>query len=131
MLTAIKAGLCYFAIMFSAGFALGTVRELLVRPVIGNDLARLAELPVMLVLAWLVCGWLVLRLDVAADVVSRIVMGALMFTLAMIAEAMVGKFIMGLAYPDQVRLFASAVGMSGLLAQLATAVFPYMHMKQR
>jgi hypothetical protein len=130
MQTALKAGLFYFAIMFSAGFALGIVRELLVRPVIGNDLARLAELPVMLVLAWLICGWLTLRLDVAADVKGRIAMGAVMFALAMIAEAMVGLFIMGMTFPDQIHLMTSAVGMSGLLAQLATAAFPYIRMKQ-
>jgi hypothetical protein len=130
VLTALKAGLCYFAVVFSIGFALGALRELVVRPVLGNDLARLAELPVMVVLAWLICRWLVLRMQVPADVFSRVAMGAVMFALAMIAEVMVGQFVMKLALPDQMRMLTSATGMAGLLAQLATAAFPYLQAKR-
>ncbi len=130
MLTAFKAGICYFALVFSAGFALGTLRELGVRPLLGNDLARLAELPIMVLVAWLICRWLVLRLEVPTDVFTRVAMGAIMFALAMIAEAMVGKFVMNLTVSDQMRMLGGTTGIIGLMAQLATATFPYLQAKQ-
>jgi hypothetical protein len=45
----LKAGILYFALVFGAGFVLGTIRVLLVMPRFGARMAELMEAPVMLV----------------------------------------------------------------------------------
>jgi hypothetical protein len=44
----LKAGLIYFAIVFGAGFVLGTIRTLWVVPRLGTRMAELMETPIML-----------------------------------------------------------------------------------
>ena len=44
-----KAGVLYFALVFGAGFVLGTIRTLGVVPRVGARIAELMETPVMLV----------------------------------------------------------------------------------
>jgi hypothetical protein len=44
----LKAGGLYFALVFGAGFVLGTIRTLLVVPRVGTRRAELMEMPIML-----------------------------------------------------------------------------------
>ena len=44
----VKAGVLYFALVFEAGFVLGTIRTLWVFPRIGTRTAELMEMPIML-----------------------------------------------------------------------------------
>ena len=55
---AIRAGLAYFVVVFAAGFALGTFGVFLLIPHLGETVAVLAELPVVLTISWFVCRWL-------------------------------------------------------------------------
>ena len=45
----LKAGVLYFALVFGAGFVLGTVRTIWVVPRVGTRTAELMETPIMLV----------------------------------------------------------------------------------
>jgi hypothetical protein len=83
---AIKAGLCYFALTFGAGFVLGPLRMLVLVPRIGARAAELAELPVMIVVTWLAARWTIRRFHVPSSTRLRLVMGALAFALLLAAE---------------------------------------------
>jgi hypothetical protein len=83
---AIKAGLCYFALTFGAGFLLGPLRILLLVPRVGARAAELAELPVMIVVMWLAARWTIRRFHVPSSTASRLAMGVLAFMLLLAAE---------------------------------------------
>lgn len=86
MPTALKAGLCYFALTFGAGFLLGPLRIFLMVPRVGARAAELAELPVMIIVTWLAARWTIRRFRVPLSTGSRLVMGAVAFALLLAAE---------------------------------------------
>jgi hypothetical protein len=53
----LKAGAVYFALVFAAGFVLGTVRTLWVVPRLGVRTAELAEAPIMFGVSILAVRW--------------------------------------------------------------------------
>jgi hypothetical protein len=85
--SALAAGAAYFAILFGAGAAAGLPRVLLVSPHLGALGGMLVELPIMLVLAWIACGWLVDHLHVGGRLLDRVTMGGSTFILLMAAES--------------------------------------------
>ena len=58
-MTIVKPALLYFAVVFAMGFALGTIRVLLVVPLVGERTAELAEMPLMLGVIVLAARWVV------------------------------------------------------------------------
>jgi hypothetical protein len=56
---AIRFGIVYCAIVFTAGFVLGTIRTLLLLPRVGERAAELIEAPIMLVIVMLAASRLV------------------------------------------------------------------------
>jgi len=86
VLTALKAGLCYFALTFGAGFLLGPLRIFLMVPQVGVRAAELAELPVMIIVTWLAARWTIRRFRVPLSTGSRLVMGVVAFALLLAAE---------------------------------------------
>ena len=86
MLCAFKAGLCYFALTFGAGFLLGPLRIFLMVPRVGARAAELAELPVMIIVTWLAARWTIRRFRVPFSTRSRLVMGVVAFALLLAAE---------------------------------------------
>jgi hypothetical protein len=84
--TAFKAGLCYFALTFGAGFLLGPLRIFLMVPRVGARAAELAELPVMIIVTWLAARWTIRRFRVPLSTGSRLVMGVVAFALLLAAE---------------------------------------------
>ena len=86
MTAALKAGTAYFAIVYAVGFLLGTVRVLLLSPLVGETAAVLLETPVMLLISWIAARWSAETFSVPAKLLPRGVMGVLAFALLIFAH---------------------------------------------
>ena len=85
----VPAGAVYFLLVFGTGFMLGTLRVLLVVPLLGAPTAELLETPFMLVAIWLAARWLVPRLAPG----SALPAGLIALGLTVVAEVAVGVFL--------------------------------------
>lgn len=124
MQTSLRAGGLYFAIVFAAGFVLGALRVLVLAPRLGELLAVLAELPVMLAIAWLVCGWLIERLRVPPRLGPRLVMGSVAFSLLIAAEVGLSMLLFGRSLPEFWASLTTLEGGTGLAGQLLFGSMP-------
>lgn len=131
MIRAATAGLVYFLIVFAAGFALGTLRVLLLAPHVGALPAVVLELPMMLAVSWVACRWTIDRFEVPRMPPPRIVMGFIAFACLMLAEYAVGVFGFGRTLAQHVAHYGTAPALAGLLAQIAFAAFPVLVGKPR
>lgn len=123
MAHAIAGGIFYFLLVFGAGFLLGTVRIPLLAPRVGETAAVLIELPAMLAISWVACGFVLRRLRVPAAPAARLAMGAVAFALLIAAEATLAAAFGGTPASFLLSL-QSAPGALGLAGQFAFAVFP-------
>jgi hypothetical protein len=123
----VRAGSAYFALIFSLGFVLGTVRVLAVIPRIGEFAATLVEIPLILTASWFVSGWLIRRMQIAPDTRSRLLMGAAAFGLAMIAEPLLGLSF-GRSLSDQWSALLRPAGMAGLAGQALFGLMPWIRL---
>jgi hypothetical protein len=126
----IKAGLLYFAIVFIAGFVLGTVRVLVVVPVLGEFKAVALELPVILFASWLACHKLIVTFSVPPEATPRIVMGALAFGILMLVEFGFSVLVLGRSGPEYFALLRTTPGLLGLAGQLGFALMPLLLLKK-
>jgi hypothetical protein len=81
-----KGGLLYFAVVFGAGFMLGTLRILLLVPRIGTRAAELVETPVMIAISWFAARWVVRRIELPSATRPRLGMGLVALALMLVAE---------------------------------------------
>lgn len=130
MRRALAAGNAYCALVFAAGFLLGTLRVLLLEPVVGTGLAILIELPLMLVVAWVACRWALARWQVPPATADRLVMGLGAFALLMAAELATGMVLMGRTAAQQREAMLTPANWPGLAAQLAYAALPLVQRRR-
>lgn len=116
------AGLFYFAGVFFVGLALGALRTIYGIPLVGQSLAAAIELPIILVLAWHACRWLMIKCSVEIWQ-DRAMMGSLAFALSLLAEWLTRfvfeRFVLGsavLPQPIATQSFADGLGLAGLVA---------------
>ncbi len=126
MTRAITAGLLYFLAVFAIGFALGTLRVLVIIPRIGALAAVLVELLVMLALAWPICGALIRRCAVPPRPAPRLAMGAVAFGVLMVAELAMAVWLFGRTPQQHWASYRGVAEQLGLAGQLAFAVFPLL-----
>ena len=123
MTAAFKAAALYVVMVFAAGFVLGTLRVLVVEPAFGPVIAVLLELPVLLVISWLVCTRIVGWFSIPATTIDRLAMGALAFGLLMIIETLFG-LAFGRPVSEQLSAYATLAGQLGLAGQIGFALVP-------
>ena len=90
MASTLKAAALYVALVFAAGFALGTLRVLVVEPALGPVIAVLLELPIILMVSWLVCTRIIDWFNIAEAAADRLIIGALAFAMLMAVETLLG-----------------------------------------
>lgn len=129
MWLAFKAGVAYFALIFTVGFALGTVRVLVLAPRVGPLWAVIAEAPVILIASWIVCGWILRRFAVPPESSSRLAMGGVAFGLLLGAEAALSAIAFGRGPAAYFASFGTAEGVLGLAGQIAYALFPLFRLR--
>jgi hypothetical protein len=91
----LKPAAVYFALVFGAGFILGTCRVLWVVPRLGTRAAELAESPLMLLVTVLAAGWINRRFLVGARPTARLSIGLIALALLLTAEAGLGIALRG------------------------------------
>lgn len=119
-----KAATIYFALVFAAGFVLGTIRTIALAPYLGPALATILELPLMLLISWLACDWVVNRYAIAPHIKTRVSMGLIAFALLIAAETALGMLGFGRSLADQIAIYRETGPALGLAAQMAFALFP-------
>jgi hypothetical protein len=93
----VKAGAIYFALVFGAGFVLGTIRTLWVVPRVRARTAELMEMPIMLAVTIVAARWTVLHLSLPIMWSARLEMGCMALVLMLIAEFGFVLWIRGLS----------------------------------
>jgi len=121
----LKAAAAYFVPVFTIAFMLGAFRVTVLVPRLGEWLAVMMELPVMLTAAWFICRRVVRHFNVPAAAGPRLAMGGAAFALLMAVEftlsvtvfgGTAGAFFTGLATP---------AGVLGLAGQMLFGLWPW------
>ena len=122
----IKAGMTFFALVFGAGFVLGSIRMPFLVPHLGERVAELIEMPFMFVVIWMSARFITKRFSLPAKALARL--GAGFLALGLLVAA---KILLAVAIEDRslVEYVASRDPVSGsvYLAMLALyAVMPFL-----
>jgi hypothetical protein len=119
----LKGGVLYFAVVFGAGFLLGTFRVLLVAPRVGERSAELMETPLMLVATIVGARWVATRLALAPSPAIRLGVGGLALGLLLAVEFTVVLWLRGLTISSY---FASRDPVAGTVYAAALVAFAIM-----
>ncbi len=116
MLRAVQAGLEAAAIVFAAGFVLGTLRVLVIAPALGEVGAVALELPFMLAISWVVISW-VMRRHELSSLRERVILGEVAFVLLIGAELVLEILAFGGSLDSFLGKISTGAGLLGFLGQ--------------
>jgi len=119
----LKGGVLYFALVFGAGFVLGSVRILWVVSHFGTRMAELMEAPIMLVVIIASARWIVRRLAVPSTTSSRLGLGGVALSLLLAAELTLVLWLQGMPLSEYL---AKRDPVSGTVYCAMLAVFAAM-----
>ena len=120
----LKSAMLYFALVFGAGFVLGTIRVLLVVPRIGTRTAELIETPVMIVVSFIAARWVVRRFAVPPTATQWIAMGLLALGLLLGGDFTFVLWLQGLTISEYLAGRDPVAGTAYLVALGVFAVMP-------
>jgi len=120
----LKSAMLYFALVFGAGFVLGTIRVLLVVPRIGTRTAELIETPVMIVVSFFAARWVVRRLAIRTTAGERIAMGLVALGLLLSAEFALVLWLRGMTITEYLAGRDPVSGTAYLIALGMFAIMP-------
>jgi hypothetical protein len=93
----LQPAVLYFLLVFGAGFVLGTVRVLVLVPLLGETAAELSEMPLMLGIIAASARWIVRHGLVQDRRSSALVVGFIALGMVLIADLAVGMWLRGLS----------------------------------
>lgn len=97
-----KAASTYFALTFAAGFVLGMVRVPFVVPRLGERIAELIEMPLMLLVVILSARFVVRRFRLDSTLATRLQVGLIALALLLAVEFSVVLALRGLTIGDYI-----------------------------
>lgn len=122
----IKASMTYFALVFGAGFVLGSIRVPFLVPRLGERVAELIEMPFMFVVIWVAARFVTGRFSLSANALARLAAGLLALGLLVTAEILLAVALQDRSFVEYVARRDPVSG-SVYLAMLALyAVMPFL-----
>jgi hypothetical protein len=122
----VKAGATYFALVFGAGFVLGTIRVLWLVPATGTRTAELLEMPIMFTVIILSARWVVRHFSMPCTVSSRLGMGGIAVALILLLDFTVVLWIRGLSFSQYIEAFDPVAGTAYFVMLGVFAVMPLL-----
>ena len=122
--------LAYWAMVFSAAFALGVVRTLWLAPRIGDLAAVACEVPLTLAVSWWAARKIVARWRIA-EAADALGLGLIAFAVLMIAEVTLARLLAGKTAAQWAADLITAPGALGLGGQVLFALIPWAVLKRR
>lgn len=123
-LPAIKAGLVYFALVFGAGFMLGTIRITFIVPRVGERIAELGEMPIMFVVTLVAARFVIRHFAVPPSMPARLGTGLLALVLLLAAELVLAAVLQERSLADYVSSRDPVSGGAYLAMLLLFALMP-------
>jgi hypothetical protein len=123
--------LTYFALVFGAGFLLGTLRVLWLVPRFGARVAELAETPVMLVVIFCAARWIVKRFAVPSSAAVRLGVGLLALVCLLTVEFTVVLWLQGLTIRESIANRDPVAGAVYVASLLLFALMPLFVSRSR
>ena len=124
MQRALIAATVYFLALFALGFVFGTARVLFVAPRFGELAATLAEVPLMLIAAYLLCSLALRHWQITTKISTRWAMVIWFLSLLITFETLLGALLFSRSLGEQVAMVTTLAGMAGLSAQIIAALLP-------
>ena len=122
----VKAAAVYFALVFAAGFVLGTIRTLWILPRVGMRTAELFETPFMILVSLAAARWTIQRFGIPAITSVRLGMGGSALGLMLVAEFGFVMWLRGLSIREYLATRDPVSGTVYYMALLVFALMPLM-----
>jgi hypothetical protein len=90
----LRAALSYFALVFAAGFVLGSIRVGLLVPRLGVRMAELSEMPFMLVVIFIAARFISVRFALPAGAMQRLAVGLLALVFLVATELLLALLLL-------------------------------------
>lgn len=121
-----KAALVYFVIVFGAGSVLGPIRTLLVVPRLGERMAELIELPLMLIVILLAAKFIVRRFQLPPYIIYRLGAGVLALALGIVFEFGLVLRLRGLTLAEYFQMRDPVAAAAYYISLVLLALMPLM-----
>ena len=117
------SSLAYFGLVFAAGFVLGTLRVLLIVPLIGERYAELMEMPVMLAVSWFAASFILNRFRISGMLNASLI-GLLALALLIVMELTVVLQLRGMSVQQYIASRDPVAFTAYVIGLLAFAAMP-------
>lgn len=119
-------GVIYFALVFTAGFILGTIRVLVLEPEIGARYAELLEMPVMLLVIYLAARFVVSKMVPIRTGMPYIILGVVALALLLLVEFTLVLGLQGISISQYLDSRDEIAFSAYLLSLLIFALMPWI-----